>query len=208
MRERHGVKADQRTNERQFQETTFPNASSARTPRFFTNRPSQCERTVSNAFTIQWIFGRNNCEQIDPMDTIKLFTDIETVNDVEVTLRINLLEVIQEPPSAAYQHQQASPAGEVSLVTLQMAGQSVDPRRQNGNLNLRRASVIGAPLVFTDQSCLTLFSNHLVTATAPPCPARDASTRSKFLPPYLYYNSAYKMFRQLTTKPLSLSTRQ
>ena len=86
-----------------------------------------------------------------------LLADFETANDVEVTLRIDLFEVIQQPPTTADQHQQASPAGEIPLVTLQMLGQSVDPRRQNGNLDLRGASIVGTPLEFPDQSRLPLF---------------------------------------------------
>ena len=69
------------------------------------------------------------------------------MNDVEVTLGIDLFKVIQQPPTTTDHHQQAAPTSKVLLVTLQMCGQAVDPSRQDGNLDLRGAGVGIAPLV-------------------------------------------------------------
>ena len=115
---------------------------------------------------------------------LESLADIETANDVEVTLRIDLLEVIQQPPPATDQHQQASPTRKVSFMTLQMSGQTVDPGRQNGNLDLGRSSVGRAALVFADQFCLPLFGNsHLLPRLLDLRLARDASTGSTILLP-------------------------
>lgn len=124
---------------------------------------------------------------------LELLTDIETTNDVEVTLRIDLLEVIQQPSPATDQHQQAAPARKVPLVTLQMSGQTVDSGRQNGNLDLGRSSVGRAALEFADQFCLPLFGNsHLLPRLLDLRLARDASPGSPILPAVNCYNSTYK----------------
>jgi hypothetical protein len=125
-----------------------------------------------------------------------LLADIETADDVEVTLRIDPLEVIQQASTATDQHQKTSPAGIVPLMALHMAGQTVDPRRQNGDLDLRGARIAVAPPILPDQSRFSLFGNsHLY---------RDCSTlvgsgrfpRKRAPPTVLSTTSAYEMYRQ------------
>ena len=92
-----------------------------------------------------------------------LLADVETVNNVEVTLWIDLFQVIQQASSATDQHQQAAPAGEIPLVALQVPGQLVDPRRQDGNLDLGGSGVVIAPLKLPDQTRFPLFcDSHLL----------------------------------------------
>jgi hypothetical protein len=81
---------------------------------------------------------------------LELLADVETANNVEVTLRIDLLEVIQQPSPATDQHQQAPPTRMVSLVTLQVLGQTVDPGGQNGDLDLGGAGIGLGPPVLPD----------------------------------------------------------
>ena len=115
-----------------------------------------------------------------------LLANVETVNDVEVTLWIDPFEVIQQPSPTTDQHQQAPPAGEIPLVTLQVPGQPVDPRRQNGNLDLRGASIVGTPLILPDQTRFPLSSNsHLLPRLLHLGLAQNAPTGSEFLPPCL-----------------------
>ena len=68
--------------------------------------------------------------------------DVETTNDVEVSLRIDLFQVIQQPTPATHHHQQAPPTGVVLLVRSQVLRQIANPGRQNGDLHLGRAGVV------------------------------------------------------------------
>ena len=95
--------------------------------------------------------------------TYRLLTDVETPNDVEVTLRIHLLEIVQQAPPATHQHQQASPRGEVLLVRPKVLSQPVDPGRQNRDLDFRRARVLVTPPKLPNQIGLPLLRNgHLL----------------------------------------------
>ena len=53
-------------------------------------------------------------------------------------------QVVQQPPAAADQHQQATAGMEILRVGLQMLGQVADPLGQQGDLDLRAAGVVGA----------------------------------------------------------------
>ena len=57
-----------------------------------------------------------------------LLADVETSNDVQVPLRSDLLQVIQQPTAPTDHHQQASPTGVVLGVRSQMLGELADPR--------------------------------------------------------------------------------
>ena len=93
-----------------------------------------------------------------PEKTPRLLADFETPNDVEVTLRINSLEIVQQAPPATDQHQQTSPTGEVLLVRPKVLGQPVDPGRENGDLDLGRAGIFVAPPKLPNQLLLPLIS--------------------------------------------------
>ena len=123
---------------------------------------------------------------------LELLADVETANDVEVTLRIDLFQVIQQATPAADQHQQAAPAGEIPLVTLQMLGQSVDPRRQNGNLDFGRARVVVARwnspispvfrslvIVICYRDCSTLFGSGCFHGKQTPPTALETTLPTK-----------------------------
>jgi len=93
----------------------------------------------------------------------RLLADVETPNDVEVTLRINPLEIVQQAPPATDLHQQPPPTGEVLRVRPKVLGQPVDPGRENGDLDLGRASIFLAPPKLPNQLLLPLSGNsHLL----------------------------------------------
>jgi hypothetical protein len=98
-----------------------------------------------------------------PEKTHRLLADVETPNNVEVTLRGNLLEIVQQAPPATDQHQQPSPTGEVLLVRPKVLGQPVDPGRENGDLDLGRAGILPAAPKLPNQLLLPLSGNgHLL----------------------------------------------
>ncbi len=61
--------------------------------------------------------------------------DVKSVNDVEVALRIDRLQVIQQPTPATHHHQQAPPTGVILLVRSQVLRQIAYPGRQDGDLH-------------------------------------------------------------------------
>jgi len=77
-----------------------------------------------------------------------LFSDVETPEDVEVTLRINLFEIVQQVTPATHQHQKAAPTGVVLLVCPKVLGQPVYSGGQNSDLDFRRPRiVVGTPKI-------------------------------------------------------------
>ena len=56
----------------------------------------------------------------------QLLADIETPNDIEIALRIDPFQVIQQTPAATDHHQQTAPAGVVLLVRAQVLGDVAD----------------------------------------------------------------------------------
>jgi len=86
-----------------------------------------------------------------------LFPDLEFLDDVEIPLRGDPLEIVKQPATATYHRQQASPAGEVFAVFLEMVGELRDPARQEGDLDLRRTRVGVCAPMGTDQLLLAFF---------------------------------------------------
>lgn len=103
-------------------------------------------RTTGPRWLTPTSLSYHRCEKI----AADLLSDVEPTNNVEVTLWIDLFEVIQQPSPTTDHHQQASPTGEVLFMTVHMLGQGVDPCRQDGNLNFRRARIGIATLVLAD----------------------------------------------------------
>jgi len=73
-------------------------------------------------------------EKSSPTST--LLADIEPVDNVEVTLRINLLQIIEQSPPSTDQHQKTTSTGKILLMASQVVGQPVDPAGENRDLNL------------------------------------------------------------------------
>src|SRR3954471_13664223 len=70
-----------------------------------------------------------------------LLADSELRDYVAVAVGIMRLQVIQQTPALAYQHQQAPPRCMVLRVSLEMLGQFANPLTQNRNLDLGGAGV-------------------------------------------------------------------
>jgi hypothetical protein len=64
-----------------------------------------------------------------------LLPNSEPTDDIEITLRIDLAQVIQEASAATYHRQKTTPTGIVLLVGSHVLGKVVDPGRQDGNLH-------------------------------------------------------------------------
>jgi len=93
----------------------------------------------------------------------RLLADVETPNDVEVALRIDPFEIIQQATATADHPQQAATACVILLVLAKVLGQPVDSGRQNGNLNLGRAGIVIAAPKFLDKFRFPLFRySHLL----------------------------------------------
>ncbi len=93
--------------------------------------------------------------------------DFETANDVEVSLRIDSFQVIQQPTPATHHLQQAPPTGVILLVRAQVLRQFADPGGQNGDLHLGRASVaIGTRLYSPIKPVFALLSGTSAIATS------------------------------------------
>ena len=88
-----------------------------------------------------------------------LLADIQTPDDVEITLRRHSAQIIQKATPAADHHQQATPTSEILLVLAQMLGELADPCRQDGDLNFGRTGVAIAPAIFPDECLLALSGN-------------------------------------------------
>jgi hypothetical protein len=85
-----------------------------------------------------------------------LLTYAEALDEIGVALGVFALEVIEQPPTLAYQFQQ-SPAGVMILcVDLEMLGEVVDPLAEERDLNFRRPGVAVVCLVCPDNTALTI----------------------------------------------------
>ena len=84
----------------------------------------------------------------------KLLSETQTLDNGTITLNVVLHEVVQKLSSLA-DHLEQTSAGVVVLgVNLQMSGKSVDPVRENCNLDFGRTGVALVSRVFPDQVCL------------------------------------------------------
>jgi hypothetical protein len=96
-------------------------------------------------------------------ESVRLLADFEPPDDVEVTLRIDLFQVIQQASPPSDLHEQAPAAGIILLMLPQVLGQRVDPGRQNGDLDFRGARIHFGPPILSNQFLFPLFRNgHLL----------------------------------------------
>jgi hypothetical protein len=90
----------------------------------------------------------------------QLLTNSEPRDNVEITLRVYLAQVIQQPSPTADHRQQATPRGVVLFVLPHVLGQVVNPCRQDGDLNFRRSGVRLVPFEFEDYFLFPLFGDR------------------------------------------------
>ena len=90
----------------------------------------------------------------------KLLSETQTLDNGTITLNVVLHEVVQKLSSLA-DHLEQTSAGVVVLgVNLQMSGKSVDPVRENCDLDFGRTGVALVSRVFPDQVCLDFALKH------------------------------------------------
>lgn len=97
---------------------------------------------------------------------MRLLTNLEPLDDVEIPLRRDTLEVVEQATTATDHLKKPSPTGEVLRVLLEMLGQVGDPARQEGDLDLRRAGVGIPSPIRTDEFRFTIFRERHQPKTA------------------------------------------
>src|SRR5437867_11499342 len=80
--------------------------------------------------------------------------DSELVDERAVALGVLVLEVLEQPSALADQHQEATPRVVVLGVLLEVIGETVDPLRQERDLDLRRPGVALMDAELVDQALL------------------------------------------------------
>ena len=79
-----------------------------------------------------------------------LFANVQTLDDVQISLWIDPFEVIQQATPTTHHHQKTTPAGIVFLVRSHVVREAVNPGGKDSNLNLGGACVALIPLVILD----------------------------------------------------------
>ena len=93
-------------------------------------------------------------------DRCRLLTDAKTPDDLDIALRIDPAQVIQQAPATADHGQQTTPAGIVLVMGSHVLGQAVDARGQQGDLDFGRTRVVLRTLVIVDNGLFTLFRDR------------------------------------------------
>src|SRR5437016_3904057 len=73
--------------------------------------------------------------------TTDLLADAELLNNGFVALGVVGFKVIEQAPTLTHQHQKPAPGSMILFVRLKVLGQTANAFAQDGNLNLRAASV-------------------------------------------------------------------
>src|ERR1700681_863438 len=89
-----------------------------------------------------------------------LLPDVEPLDQIRVALRVFRLHVVEQPPSAADQHEQAPARVMVFRVGFEVFRQVVDALAENRNLYFRRTGVRVVRLVGANQFGLAVFGQR------------------------------------------------
>src|SRR5262245_28248282 len=125
--------------------------------------------------------SRSPPETPRPFPPRGLLADLQPGNQIDVAGRIPATDIVQQSSPPADQHQQATPAGMVLDVLLQVIGQLVDSLRQNGDLHIGRTGVSLRTTVILNELRLPIFGNrhdlgpHFRRPTPPDIPPRRQS---------------------------------
>ena len=76
-----------------------------------------------------------------PDTTNGLAAQAQTLDQLPVSPGTGVAEVPQQSAAAAHHRQQASPRREILVMSLEVLGQPLDPRGQDGDLHFARAHV-------------------------------------------------------------------
>src|SRR5690606_10375484 len=97
----------------------------------------------------------------------------ELLDELAVTRGVLPVQVVEQPAAPVDHLQQAAPAVVVLLVGLEVFGQVRDARAEQGDLDLRRAGVVLAALVFGND--LAVVDRHSVPRDARPAGTEPGS---------------------------------
>src|SRR5712692_4490060 len=102
-----------------------------------------------------------------------LLPDVQPLDQIGVALRVFRLEVVEQPASAADQHQQATARVMIFRVGLEVLGEVVDALAENRNLYFGRTGVRVVRLVGANQFGLAVFGQRhgLFPSTSAPEPS-------------------------------------
>ena len=101
-----------------------------------------------------------------------LFADVQPRDDIEISLRGNAFEIVQQSPASTHERKETPPGGGVLLETLHVSRERVDPAGQDGNLNFRRTGIaIGLTMLF-DQLLLFFLGDRHRAVTSVTCAYR------------------------------------
>jgi hypothetical protein len=89
-----------------------------------------------------------------------LLPDAELTDDLRITIRIVLLEVIEQAAAPADHHQKAPTRCVVLLVGLEVFGQLADPLTQDCDLHFGRTRIAAMGAVLVDYVLFLLSSQH------------------------------------------------
>ena len=91
-----------------------------------------------------------------------LLANSKLANDVQVLLRIDLAQIIQQPSTTTHHSQQSPPTRVVLGVGPHVLGQRIDPSGQYGHLNFRRPAIVVPASIFADDFLFPFFRDRHV----------------------------------------------
>ncbi len=138
-------------------------------------------------------------------DESPLLADFQPSNNVQISLGINLLQIVQQTATTADHHQQATPARVVFAMRPHVLREPVDPSRQNGDLHLWRSRIHICPTIVLNNALLSIFrdghspTQSKLSARQPiPAPLRPLNKVVRHRYPNGW--SALSLLQQKTTK--------
>ena len=92
----------------------------------------------------------------EPAD-VRQLADIQPLDEVGVPLRVFSLEVVEQPPALADQHQEAAARMMIFRVGFEVLGEVVDAFAENCDLHFRGSGIAFVRAVVANQLCLAVF---------------------------------------------------
>ncbi len=126
-----------------------------------TARNPECHRGKPNQNLSFWgdsgnnLAGRKKKRGYTPL--FLLLTDFQLGNDSPVTCNVSLHEVVKKTTTFTNQQHQATAAGMIFRVCLQMFGDVIDTAGENCNLNFRFPGIFGIIAMFADDFLFDFF---------------------------------------------------
>jgi hypothetical protein len=94
--------------------------------------------------------------ETEKRESERLLTDAKSLNNGLITLRIVILQVIEQAATLADHHKKASTGSVVLFVRSEVVGKLDDPLAKHSDLDLRATGVSGVGAVLVDDRCFML----------------------------------------------------